>query len=168
MAWSPLDVPQSDAHAAIQLRQVARQRVFVLIASVAVGLAIAFSLLRPVRKLPRPPAAVLPASARMLLQPFRKDTVDISVPPQTDRSYEVGMQAGSTLVYAWSTDRAADILACDFADHYPTRAAESHSAFVAQSSGWYRWHWKNVNAHPVTVHLKLRGYYEPGALPYDR
>lgn len=90
------------------------------------------------------------------------------MPPRTDRSYEVGMQAGSTLVYAWSTDRAADMLACDFADYQPTRAAESHSAFIAQSSGWYRWRWTNSNTHAVTVHLKLRGYYEPGALPYDR
>ena len=53
------------------------------------------------------------------------------------------------------------------------RAEEAHGAFVAQSSGWYRWHWNNPTGSPITIHLKLRGYYEPAAMPpvgmpYDR
>jgi hypothetical protein len=89
-------------------------------------------------------------------------------------NYRVGMQAGATLVYAWSTGRADETLACEFADRDAAAAISgAHSAFVAQSAGWYRWRWKNPNSHAVQLHLKLSGFYEPAILPpagmpYDR
>lgn len=141
--------------------------VLVLAACAACGLAF-YLLGGRVARPPRPAAAVLPASARALLQPFRKDSVDLTVASQSERDYEVGMQAGATLAYAWSTGYRGDTLSCEFADQRMTRTAEAHSAFVAQSSGWYRWRWKNQSSHVVTIHLKLRGYYEPAAIPYDR
>ncbi len=113
----------------------------------------------------------------MLLQPFRKDSFDLTVGAQQEANYRVGMQAGATLVYAWSTGqtwgRGGEPLFCEFAGHQTGSASEAHSAFVAQSSGWYRWRWKNQNSRAVTIHLKLSGYYEPAAvppagMPYDR
>lgn len=118
-----------------------------------------------VHRPPTPLSARLPASARALLQPSRKDTVDVTVPSQGDRNYEVGMQAGATLVYAWSTGSREQTVACQFAGRESTGVSEAHSAFVAQSAGWYRWRWKNQNRRPVTIHLKLSGFYEPGILP---
>lgn len=117
---------------------------------------------------PRPAPAKLPPSARSLLQPFRKDTVDLTIDPRSELNYQVGMQAGSTLVYAWSTNRPADALSCEFADQQTTRTAEAHHAFIAQSSGWYRWRWKNPSGHRITIHMKLSGFYEPAYIPYDR
>ena len=117
---------------------------------------------------PAPTAAKLPASARMLLQPFRKDSLNLTVGAQEELNYRVGMQAGATLVYAWSTGHKAETLFCEFAGQETREASEAHSAFVAQSSGWYRWRWKNPNRHPVTIHITLRGYYEPASMPYDR
>ncbi len=119
--------------------------------------------LRKVRKPPDPPAARLPASARILLQPYRQDSVDLTVASQGELSYRVGMQAGATLVYAWSTGNSRDTLSYDFAGQPMSIAAAAHKAFVAQSSGWYRWHWKNPAPRPVIVHFKLRGYYDPPA-----
>lgn len=123
-----------------------------------------------VQRPPAPSAARLPPSARVLLQPFRKDSLKLTVGPHEELSYRVGMQAGASLVYAWST---GDPVSFEFAEQGTNRAAEAHSAFVAQSAGWYRWHWKNSNSHPVTIRFKMSGYYEPALLPpasmpYDR
>jgi hypothetical protein len=114
---------------------------------------------------PVPSAATLPASARVLLQPFRKDSLDLTVGAQEELNYRVGMQAGATLVYAWSTGHADEKLACEFAGRETTAGSGAHSAFVAQSSGWYRWRWKNENSRAVTIHFKLSGYYEPATVP---
>jgi hypothetical protein len=120
-----------------------------------------------VRRPPTPAAARLPSSARMLLQPFRTDTVSLTVAAQGELNYRVGMQAGATLVYAWAAAPQGQKLTCEFAGHPADGVSEAHSAFVAQSSGWYRWHWKNPNSRKVTIRLKLTGYYEPATLPSE-
>jgi hypothetical protein len=109
----------------------------------------------------------------MLLQPIRHETVNLTVPAHQELDYRVGMQAGATLVYAWSTGRRGETLQCEFAGQQSSPASEAHSAFVAQSSGWYRWRWKNPGSRAVTVHFKLSGSYEPASIapasiPYDR
>jgi hypothetical protein len=118
-----------------------------------------------VRKPPVPPAAKLPGSARILLLPFRKDTVDLTVASQGELDYRIGMQAGATLVYAWSTPSPGDTLSCEFAGQQMSGASAVHKAFVAQSAGWYHWRWKNPNSRPVNIHFKLSGFYEPPAIP---
>lgn len=129
------------------------------------GITVLYFWATRVRRPPAPSAARLPASARTLLQPFRKDTLDLTVAAQGELSYRVGMQAGATLVYAWSTGHQGETLSYEFAGRETSGASEAHSALVAQSSGWYRWRWKNPNGRPVTIHLKLSGYYEPATLP---
>lgn len=120
----------------------------------------------PVRRPPAPSAAKLPASARVLLQPFRKDRLDLALAANGETEYHIAMQAGATLAYSWSVSQGA--VSCQFADRNPVSAGEGHGAFVAQSSGWYRWRWKNRNGAPVTIRLKLNGYYEPASMPYDK
>lgn len=129
------------------------------------GIAIVYIWSTHVRLPPTPAAARLPPSARKLLQPSRRDTLDLTVDPQRDLSYEVGMQAGGTLVYAWSATPRNEGLSCEFAGRRTQGVSDAHSAFVAQSSGWYRWHWKNPSSRPVNIRLKLSGYYEPGIVP---
>jgi len=125
-----------------------------------------------VRRPPRPPSATLPLSARALLQsfrplqPLRKDNFDLPLAANGELEYRVAMQAGATLVFSWTASHG--MVSCQFANQNPLTADESHSAFEAQSSGWYRWRWKNPNGSPVTIHLKLNGYYEPAAMPYDK
>ena len=129
-----------------------------LVAAVAASAALHFWR---VQGPPAPSAATLPASARVLLQPFRKDSLDLTVGAQEELNYRVGMQAGASLVYAWSTGHSDEKLSCEFAGKEATADSGAHRAFVAQSSGWYRWRWKNRNSRPVTIHVKLSGYYEP-------
>jgi hypothetical protein len=124
-----------------------------------------------VRKPPNPPAAKLPASVRMLFQPFRKDSLDLALAANGELQYRIAMQAGATLVYSWTAGRGT--VSYQFADQKPGKAGEAHGAFVAQSSGWYRWRWNNPTGDKITIHLQLGGYYEPpvvpsASMPYDR
>jgi hypothetical protein len=137
-----------------------------LVAALGVVLlaALAGAAFWPVQKPPRPRAAALPASVRVLLTP-RKDSLDLTVAPQGELDYRVGMQAGATLVYAWSAAPTGEKLEYEFAGREKGSASAEHSAFVAQSSGWYRWRWRNPSSRPVTIHLKLSGYYEPLTTP---
>jgi hypothetical protein len=121
-----------------------------------------------VHRPPQPAAAALPASARELLLAFRKDSVDLTVPAHQELDYRVGMQAGATLVYAWSSGHGGETLLCESPGPKTTRAAEAHGEFQAQSSGWYHWHWQNQSGKAVKIHVKLSGYYEPPSMPYDR
>jgi hypothetical protein len=118
-----------------------------------------------VHRPPKPAAATLPASARVLLLPFRKNSLDLTVPAHEELDYRVGMQAGGTLVYAWSSGVR---LLCESPGPKTMRAAEAHGAFEAQSSGWYHWRWKNESGNPIAIHVKLSGYYELASMPYDR
>ena len=117
---------------------------------------------------PAPPAARLPASARVLLAPFHKESFDLTVEAHQDLDYRVGMQAGATLVYAWSTAHSGETLSYQLPGQKSSRGTEGHGAFEAQSSGWYRWRWKNESGNPITIHVKLNGYYEAASMPYDK
>ncbi|HTW66428.1 MAG TPA: hypothetical protein VME17_17520 [Bryobacteraceae bacterium] len=126
-----------------------------------------------VRRPPQPAAARLPASARVLLPPPHRDNLDLTVAPHQELDYRVGMQAGATLVYAWSTGSSGR-LSGRFPDQNVGQAASyGHGAFLAQSSGWYHWRWKNPSGSPIAVHVKLNGYYElvtmpSSQMPYDK
>jgi hypothetical protein len=124
-----------------------------------------------VQKLPVPSGAALPASARMRLQPsgqkpFRKDGLDLTLDAHGELQYRIAMQADATLVYSWKADRG--VVSYQFADQNPGRGTDAHGAFVAQSSGWYRWRWSNTTGRALTIHLKLNGYYEPPSMPVVR
>ena len=118
-----------------------------------------------VHRPPKPAAAMLPASARELLLPFRKNRLDLTVAGHKELDYRLSMQEGATVVYVWSSGKT---LWCESPDHKNIRAAEAHGAFEAQSSGLYHWRWKNESGNPVTIHVKLSGYYELASMPYDR
>jgi hypothetical protein len=146
---------------------VARKEWLIIVAAAVLALAAVTSAhFWIVRRPPNPPSAALPLSARSLLQPFRKDSFDLQLAAKGELEYRVAMQAGATLVFSWTTSHG--MVSCQFANQNPLTADASHSAFEAQSSGWYRWRWKNPNGSPVTIHLKLNGYYEPAPMPYDR
>lgn len=120
---------------------------------------------------PAPSAAKLPASARLLLPPTQRDGLDLPLPANGEVEYRIAMQAGATLVYSWSANHGT--VSCRFADQIPVSAEKGRGAFVAQSSGWYRWRWQNPNSNSITIHLQLNGYYQPAnmapaGMSYDR
>jgi hypothetical protein len=107
------------------------------------------------------------------LPPSHKDSLDLTIASHQELDYQLGMQAGATLVYTWSTGHSGNVLSGRFPDQHTARASQGRGAFVAQSSGWYHWRWKNPGGRSVTVHVKLSGTYElatmPTAdMPYDK
>jgi hypothetical protein len=159
--------------------RVTKEALFGLAVFLAAGCVVGFYLWGArVHRPPKPAAAMLPATARALLLPFRKDSLDLKVPAREELDYRVGMQAGATLVYAWSTQtwltgawargQSGEMLLCECPGQKTIRAAKAHGAFLAQSSGWYHWRWKNESGNPITVHVKLSGYYEAASMPYDK
>ena len=103
----------------------------------------------------------------MLLPAYRKENLELTVEPHQELNHRVGMQAGATLVYAWSTAHG-EVLASECPSQSLRDSAGGHGAFEARSSGWYRWRWKNSSDKPIAVQLKLNGYYEAASMPYDR
>jgi hypothetical protein len=99
----------------------------------------------------------------VLLQPFRKDDVDLTLAGGGELQYRIAMQAGATLVYSWTASHGP--VSCQFANQNRVSATDGRGAFVAQSSGWYRWRWSNPSSGRVAIHLKLSGYYEPQNMP---
>ena len=125
------------------------------------------------RRMPQPPAAQLPASVRELLPKPHQDSLDLTVPPHQQLDYRVGMQAGATVVYAWSTAHSGEVLSGEFPGNNVNHGSDGRGALEAESSGWYHWRWRNSGARPVAIRFKLSGYYElmttpPAGMPYDR
>jgi len=171
-ATSFLAAPKPSGHYRIQSVIVTRTGWLIVTAAVLALAAVTGVHFWIVRPPPKPPSATLPLSARSLLQsfrpqqPLREDRFDLPLAANGVVEYRVAMQAGATLVFSWTASHG--MVSCQFANQNPLTADGSHSAFEAQSSGWYRWRWKNPNGSAVTIHLKLNGYYEPAGMPYDR
>lgn len=110
---------------------------------------------------------MLPASARVRFPPPHKENIELKVAAHQELDFRVGMQAGATLVYAWSTGRRSDLLAGKFPDQSVGETANGHGALEAQSSGWYHWRWSNPSGDSVMIHFTLTGYYELEPMPSD-
>jgi hypothetical protein len=149
----------------VQLVQVSRNGWLALAAGLAAAALGLYLWGGRVHRPPQPAAAALPASARELLLPFRKNSLDLTVPAHQELDYGVGMQAGATVVYVWSS---GETLLCESPGQKTIRAAKARGAFQAQSSGWYHWRWRNQSGNAVKIHVKLSGYYELASMPYDR
>ena len=102
-------------------RKVATRRAWLIgLAGLAAVAAFAGVHFWKVRKPPSPPAAKLPASARVLLQPYRKDSVELALAANGELQYRIAMQAGAALVYSWTASRRT--VSYQFADQKPGKA----------------------------------------------
>jgi hypothetical protein len=139
---------------------------------------------------PREVEVTLPASdgasavAHFYATELRSDTVDIPLAASGDADqgdnleWKVRMKSGSTLVYSWSVEAPAEEFYSDFhGETAPTPdvqvvtykkgvGAESHGSVVAPFDGIHGWYLQNQSERPVTVRLKLSGFYEMPPDPY--
>jgi hypothetical protein len=140
----------------------------------------------PEAKSAAPAVAGAPAPATVAHeypQAFRSDTIDIPLKgaEQTgsELEYKVQMKAGQTLVYSWSVDAPPEEFYTDFHSEMrpaPKETVISHKAdvgisangsLVAPFGGIHGWYFQNQSLKPVTVHLKISGFYDllPGGKP---
>lgn len=106
--------------------------------------------------------------------PFSSDRLTITLEPGEQVEYKALMEQGDMLVFSWTAD-AAEIY-CDFhADPGGDRSAypkgyfiryeeseqpASHGSIVAPFAGNHGWYWLNYNEQPVTIELRVSGYYD--------
>jgi len=99
-----------------------------------------------------------------------KDIITITIPARGDKEYKLLLAEGSTLDYAWSTDKKSL-----FFDFHGERTGDTTGGFktfkkatssqesgvlVAAFDGTHGWYWKNNNPFPVTITLSLNGEYQ--------
>ncbi len=110
--------------------------------------------------------------------PFRTDTIDIALVAKGDKSgrsdleYKVAMKTGGTIVYAWSADAEDGALLSDLhAETLPepdvkvyafkqSTAPAANGSLTAPIDAPHGWYFQNKSDKPVTIRLKLAGYYE--------
>jgi hypothetical protein len=122
------------------------------------------------------------ATTRFYPAPFRTDTIEIKLPPDgeegNDLEYKVRMHPGGTLTYSWNVtgDEAhPDWFYFDFhgeavaltedgkttvMEYKQATGLNSNGALVAPFEGVHGWYFQNQSDKPVTMHLKLSGFYE--------
>lgn len=104
-------------------------------------------------------------------QPPRTETLQIEIPSEGETEIKVQLQEGKVVLYSWSVDRG-DIYV-DFHGHDPSfgpdffvrykeqqEGSGNNGSLTAPFSGEHGWYWLNYNEYPVTVTLRLMGYYD--------
>lgn len=143
---------------------------------------------------PKPPPELRSSEAPHLMveraqdQAFRSDVVEIALAPATQTGsrveYKVDVRAGDALVYSLSADQPvisefhgeahATKTVIFYREDTATAASQgpfaSHGQFIAPMSGAHGWYLANPHDRPVTVRLRLSGYYKttPGLLKIAR
>lgn len=142
----------------------------------------------PALSQPKPPPELRSSEAPHLMverghaDAFRSDAVEIVLAPASESGsrveYKVDVGAGDALVYSLTADRPVisefhgEAHATKTVIFYreDTATAASHGQFVAPMSGAHGWYLANPHDRPVTVRLRLSGYYKtaPGLLKISR
>lgn len=113
------------------------------------------------------------------LAAFRSDTIEIKLAPQKQAGwrteYKVSMGAGDALVYSLTATGAVisefhnEIKPSGAVMFYREEKATtaSHGQFLSPANGEHGWYVANTTDKPVTVTLKLSGFYttKPGMIP---
>lgn len=115
---------------------------------------------------------------------FRSDLIEVPLVKKGDRAgyfeleYKVAMKKGQSFVYSWAVDAAPGAqLYSDLHAETPKPDARviefkqedalaSNGTLIAPVDGVYGWYWLNKSTGPVTVRLRLAGFYDlilPGA-----
>lgn len=117
------------------------------------------------------PVAAAPAEA-VIQQPTPYQSGEMTVTLQANEGAEIKalMRAGEAFVFSWTStggpvnfdmhgEKPND--GDNFTTHWKDRAkAEGHGIFIAPFDGSHGWYWKNKDSEPVTVTVKVSGYFE--------
>jgi hypothetical protein len=124
----------------------------------------------PAASTPQPNAAVNPRDV-----PFRTDTMSVTLQPGKGSELKATMAAGDRFVFTWATDGGpvnVDLhgeppnAGNDFTSHLKGSQQQSgNGSFVAPFAGTHGWWWGNKTDKPVTVTVKIAGFYEKFAKP---
>lgn len=119
-----------------------------------------------------PPAAAQaqPVTVARSATPFRSDEMTLTLQPSEGLEVKALMRKGEQFVFYWTTeggkvnfDMHGEPPGQDdkFTSYWKaTQQTEAQGAFVAPFDGTHGWFWRNRGDQPVTVKLKVSGFYE--------
>jgi hypothetical protein len=113
--------------------------------------------------------------------PFRSDTLTITLTPGgganpgSEIERKVWMEPGQTMVYAWTSD--GEVYSDFHGETLPVpkmtvmtyrvedplgggSGAAANGGFTAPMAGFHGWFFRNMEARPVTITVRLSGFYE--------
>jgi len=107
--------------------------------------------------------------------PFHNDEKALTLQPNEGAEIKAVMRTGESIVFGWTTDGGAvsfdmhgeKLNASDeFSSYWKDKDQTSaHGRFVAPFDGTHGWYWKNRGTRPVTITVKVAGYFEKLYMP---
>lgn len=129
----------------------------------------------PVATLPDPVVAASVATAQPVtvtksVVPFRSDEMSLTLKPAEGAEIKATMQKGEQLVFSWEVEGGKvnfDMhgeppnAGSNFTSYWKGKEQTSaQGVFVAPFDGTHGWFWRNRGDKPVTVKIKVSGFYE--------
>jgi hypothetical protein len=120
----------------------------------------------PVTQAGAPAAAMVKA-----VQPFRSDTMNVTLKPGESAEVKASMRKGETVVFNWAADGGQvksdmhgephNAKPNEFSTYWkvPLQAAGAGS-FTAPFDGNHGWYWRNKNDKPVTINVTVSGFHD--------
>lgn len=118
------------------------------------------------------PAQAAPAaSVSVSAETFRSDEMTLTLAPGEGAEIKALMQKGKQFVFSWVAKNGMleldmhgepiNARGNEFTSYWKeTSRADGHGTFSAPFDGTHGWYWRNGQAQPVTVTLRISGFYE--------
>ena len=117
--------------------------------------------------------AALASSATVLksVSPFRSETMALTLKPGEGAEIKATMRKGDQFVFGWVAENgkvefdmhgeAVNARNDEFTSYWKgVDQAEGHGSFTAPFDGTHGWYWNNTGKAPVTVRVKVSGFFE--------
>lgn len=124
----------------------------------------------PAETMPAAPATTPEQSVIQQATPFRTGEMNLTLQPNEGAEIKAQMKAGESFVFSWVSaggpvnfdmhgEKPND--GNNFTTYWKDRAkSEGHGSFTAPFDGSQGWYWKNKGTDPVTITVKVSGYFE--------
>lgn len=107
---------------------------------------------------------------------WKENTLTLNLAPGQGAELKAMMQAGESFAFHWQTDGAPvsfdmhgekpDAAADEFTSYWEEQARSQGSGqFIAPFDGSHGWYWQNNGSQPVTVQLRVAGFYRSVYMP---
>jgi len=105
-------------------------------------------------------------------EPFKTDTVTVTIPAGKETEIKVNLQQGKVVIYDWQVDQGdiyvdfhghnAELYGDSFFARYKEQqeGTGNNGSLTAPFAGEHGWYWLNYNEFDVTVTLNISGYYD--------
>ena len=115
-------------------------------------------------------------AVRVQSSAFRSDEMSVTLAAGKGAEIKAKMQEGGAFVFSWTSlggpvnfdmhgekPNDGDKFTSYWLDN---QKAEGHGRFIAPFTGVHGWYWQNKGAVPVTITVKVSGYFEPLYRPH--